>query len=342
MGADQRVAIQALLERSGRRFVPIRRALLQTREGRKRGGPTSQLGKREAALDLYLLLHALASREPWDVTLPARVWARLLGASENASGTTLISRQWSWLEEQRLVRTSRAGRARRIVLLREDGSGRPYTHPGVMIGDSPAEGDYFRLPHAYWRGGWDARLPLAAKLVLLIACSLRDPFILPVEHAAQWYGTSANRIHRGLSELRAVGLLDMSVTSRPAPLTERGVTFERHYTLRPPLRTPTWPMTFNADQIGAASTVSGTADCYVRITLPDGSIGHLLCGPGRFNSTELPFKQNVAAALTAHVEALGSDSVLEALKRGDLRLDQLVTSTEITPSDSPTVFRTDR
>lgn len=241
MATAQRAAIQALLERSGRQFVPIRRALLQTREGRKAGGPTSQLGKRESALDLYLLLHALASREPWDVTLPARVWVRLLGARDNSSSTTLVSRQWSWLEEQRLVRTSRAGRARRVVLLREDGSGRPYTHPGAATEDTPAEGDYFRLPHTYWRGGWDARLSLAGKLVLLIASSLRDPFILPVEHAAQWYGISANRVHRGLAELRTVGLLDMKVTSRAAPLTDRGVTFERHYTLRPPLRTADEP-----------------------------------------------------------------------------------------------------
>ena len=232
MASAQRVAIQALLERSGREFVPIRRSLLQTRNERKTGGPTSRLGKREAALDLYLLLHALASRDPWDVALSARVWARLVGAGENASGTTLVSRQWSWLEEQRLVRTSRAGRTRRIFLLHEDGSGRPYTHPGAASADGPAEGDYFQLPYAYWRGGWDARLSLAGKLVLLIACSLRDPFILPLEHAAKWYGLSANRLHRGLSELRAVGLLDMKVTSRPAPLTDRGLTFERHYTLR--------------------------------------------------------------------------------------------------------------
>lgn len=236
MATAQRLAIDALLERSGREFVPIRRALLQTRVGPKTGGPVSRLGKRESALDLYLLLHALASREPWDVAFSARVWARLLGMDESASGTTLVSRQWSWLEEQRLVRTSRAGRSRRVALLHEDGSGRPYTHPGVGSADDPAEGDYFRLPHAYWRGGWDARLPLSSKLVLLIACSLSDGFILPVEHAAEWYGLSANRIHRGLTELRAVGLLGMTVTSRLAPLTDRGVTFERHYTLRAPLR----------------------------------------------------------------------------------------------------------
>lgn len=62
-----------------------------------------------------------------------------------------------------------------------------------------------------------------------------------MEHAAQWYGISANRVHRGLAELRTVGLLDMKVTSRPAPPTDRRVTFERHYTLRAPLRTADEP-----------------------------------------------------------------------------------------------------
>lgn len=76
---------------------------------------------------------------------------------------------------------------------------------------------------------------MSAKIVLLISLSLQDDFILPVEHAAKWYSLSATRIHDGLSELRALGLLAMRVESRPAPLTERGVTFERHYTVRPPL-----------------------------------------------------------------------------------------------------------
>jgi hypothetical protein len=186
---------------------------------------------------MYLLLHALASRDPWDVTLAGGVWARLLGLEARPPiASSWLSRQWAWLEQQRLVTTKRAGRHRQVTLRREDGSGRPYTHPGLAAGKKPPEGNYLRLPYSYWRGGFDQRLHLSGKLILLIALSLQDDFILPVEHAARWYGISVDRVHQGLRELRALALLDMRTVRRSAPLTERGFTYERHYTLRPPFR----------------------------------------------------------------------------------------------------------
>jgi hypothetical protein len=230
----QREAVEALLVRSGRDFLPVRRSFLQTRGARKGPSSLSAFGKRESAFDLYMLIHALASQPPWDVAFPARIWARLLGAPEGPTGTTLVSRQWTWLEEQQLVATSRTGRLRRITLLKEDGSGDPYSHPGVIQGSNPAEGDYFRVPYVYWRSAFDLRLSLSGKMVLLIGLSLSADFILPVEHAARWYGLSSTRIHDGLKELRTFGLLGMRVESRKAPLTERGVTFERHYRMLAP------------------------------------------------------------------------------------------------------------
>lgn len=233
----QREAIEALLERSGRSQLPLRRAFLQVRGVRPaRGGPLAAFGKRESAIDLYLLAVAVASKPPWDVSLPNRVWARLLGTGEDASGSTLVARQWTWLEAQQLVTTERDGRNRRITLLREDGSGRAYSHPGVSAGGAPAEGDYFAVPFTYWRMGWDARLSMAGKLTLLIALSLRDDFILPVEHAARWYSLSSTRLSNGLAELRTVQLLRMRAERIAAPLTERGFTFERHYTVGPRFR----------------------------------------------------------------------------------------------------------
>lgn len=237
MDRAQQKAIAALLERSHRQFVPIRRMLVQRRTAAKGAGPLAAFTKRDAALDLYLLLHALASHEPWDVTLPARVWARLLGRDERSSATTtFLSRQWRWLEAQRLVRLERTGRHRQVFLLREDASGKAYTHPGLGTQRDPPEGDYFRVPYAYWRGGFHDRLDVPAKTVLLIALSLHDGFILPVEHGARWYGVSPERIQRGLQTLRALGILAMRTVRRDAPLTERGFTFERHYTLKPPFR----------------------------------------------------------------------------------------------------------
>ncbi len=236
MVSSQDAAIGALLQRSGRDALPLRRTFVQQGDAKKCGGPLSRFGKRHVALDVYLLAHLLASQPPWDVELPAKVWARLLGLAENDSSTTLITRQWNWLEVQKLVRTERDGRARRVFILDESGDGRGYRHPGVASESAAAEGHYFQVSDAYWRAGWHQRLSMSAKIVLLIALSLQDDFILPVEHAAKWYSLSATRIHDGLSELRTLGLLEMRVVSRSAPLTERGVTFERHYAVRAPLR----------------------------------------------------------------------------------------------------------
>lgn len=235
--ADQREAIEALLARSGREFVPLRRAFVQRRDERGGGGPVAAFTKREPALDLYLLLHALAASKPWDVVLASRVWARLLDdITPDERSLTFLSRQWRWLEDQRLVRLERAGRHRRVSLLREDGSGAPYIHPGLGTKREPPEGDYFRLPYAYWRGAFDQRLKVPGKTVLLIALSLQDNFLLPVEHGARWYGVSPERVQRGLKELLGFNLLTVKTHRREAPLTERGYTFDRRYTLRPPFR----------------------------------------------------------------------------------------------------------
>lgn len=83
-------------------------------------------------------------------------------------------------------------------------------------------------------------------------------------------------------------------------------------------------MTFTPDHIGEASAIGGTADFLVPVTLSDGTIGHLRCGPGSFNETDRRFKESVASELNARLTVLGSEDVLEALKRGDLRLDPLV------------------
>ena len=241
MHEAQRDAIFALLDRSGREFLPLRRSFVQQRT--QGGGPGPLAGfvnaRRRRALDLYLLLHALASSPPYDVALPAAVCARLLGLSSSGSGS-VISKQWSWLESQRLIRSRRYKRLRRVTLLREDGSGTPYVHPGVA-GASDVVGDYFKVPYAYWRGGFQDRIDLSSKAVLLVALSLQDDFILPLDHGAKWYGISRDSMGTGLRTLRALGVLSMRVERRAAPLTARGYFDQRRYTLRPPFRPESEP-----------------------------------------------------------------------------------------------------
>jgi hypothetical protein len=140
-------------------------------------------------------------------------------------------RTWNWLEEQQLVQSARRGRLREIRFLREDGSGRPYRHPGK---DEERRGDYFKLPYVYWHGSYPGRLGLPAKSLLLIALSLGDDFLLPHERGATWYGLSRDTVARGLSTLLRLGLLHVRLVEKKAPLSPKGVTLERRYTLRPP------------------------------------------------------------------------------------------------------------
>jgi DNA-binding transcriptional ArsR family regulator len=234
--ATQQETIEALLQRSGRDHVPIRRSFVQQR---RRGGGASSLAafvssRRSTALDLYLLLHALASKTPYDVVLPAQVWARALGLLGRGA-ISAVSKNWSWLEEQKLVETEREGRLRRVVLLEESGTGGRYRHPAR---DKKRRGDYFKLPHGYWHARYMNRLNLPAKAVLLIALSLQmhESFVLPREQAAEWYGVSPDTIQRGVSELLHRGILRYRVEHLKAPLTARGFTIVRHYRLFDPFQ----------------------------------------------------------------------------------------------------------
>jgi len=220
--------IEALLDRSNRRELPIRWSFVQ--RGTRRApqpGPLAELVHRhdERALDLYLLLHAAASAEPWNVDLPAAVWARMIDAPTGA-----ISKTWRRLEERGLIARERVRRRASITLLREDGQGEAYTHPG---GTAPRQ-PYLKLPYPYWRDGWHQRLSLAAKAMLLIALSLEDGFILPEERAPDWYGISADFAGDGLRALKKAGLLERERTYIKSNLSETGWTEEFHYTLKPP------------------------------------------------------------------------------------------------------------
>jgi hypothetical protein len=239
MKVGQPETVAALLERSSRNHVPIRRSFVQQRVRGGGAGPLAAFvhDRRVRALDLYLLGHAVASAPPFRVSFPAAVWARALGLTPHSSSETLVSRTWTWLEDQRLIESQRVGRRREITLLREDGSGEPYRHPGEQ--GAADRGHYFKLPYAYWEGNFHNRLSLPAKAVLLIALSLQDDFILPTEKGKDWYGLSRDTIRKGLRDLRLHGLLSMHEERKLAPLSALGFTLERRYRLRPPFRAET-------------------------------------------------------------------------------------------------------
>ncbi|HVC04862.1 MAG TPA: hypothetical protein VND88_09315 [Candidatus Acidoferrales bacterium] len=178
-------------------------------------------------LDLYLLALTLATHEPFGVILPAGVWARGLGL-RGTGRSAAVSRTWKRLVDLSLITRSRRGRTAAITLLREDGSGEPYTQVG-------SRGDpYLQLPLAYFHDGWYKQMDLPTKAVLLIALSLRDDFYLPAEWVHRWYGLSADTTERGLTKLRSLGLVEREMHYKAAPLTDQGWTKEYTYSLRPP------------------------------------------------------------------------------------------------------------
>ena len=231
---SQQETIEALLSRSGRDNVPLRRSFVQVRQRGGGAGPLSWFvrDRRSRALDLYLLAFALASAPPFDVALPAEVWARMLGLSTYASGRSVVSKNWRWLERRAFITSDRRGRLKAVTLLREDGSGAPYIHPGRDAGD------YFKLPYEYWHANFHNRLSLPAKAVLLIALARVGEFSLPAQHASQWYGLSPDSISAGIRHLRLYGLLETRLVTKPAPLTAKGITQERKYILLPPFGAP--------------------------------------------------------------------------------------------------------
>jgi DNA-binding transcriptional ArsR family regulator len=225
---ETRLGLLAAQRRPG---PAIRGSFIQERGGQRRPGPLALFVKerRLFALQLYLLLHCLALRDPWDVYLPAAVWARALDhTGPGAEGT--VSRSWQWLRENKLVRTEREQRLLRVYLLEENGSGEQYTQST----------DFFRLPLNFFRDGWYAKLNLPATAVLLIALNLSRTkvwFELRTERAAGWFDISADTLQRGLDQLRDVGLLEVHQRQVKDIRARYGVTAINEYRLMEPFAT---------------------------------------------------------------------------------------------------------
>jgi len=178
-----------------------------------------------------LLIHAVASAEPYDVALAAALWARALSLPAEKTGDatksslTAISKILARLETQQLITRDRKGSRCSVTILDEGGHGSAYERP---------KNKYFKLPYEYWSEEWHLKLSSRGKFMLLVALSLRDRFPLPAERAPDWYGVSADSVQAGLVELTEFGLLSVESPPRKDPLAPRGFTEQRLYTLCPP------------------------------------------------------------------------------------------------------------
>lgn len=218
-----------------RRTTPIRRSFLQDPQGEGEQAPLRWFvrDRRELALDLFLLLNCTASAEPWDVEMPALAWARALDMRLTMGSETTVSKNWTWLEEHKLIRSERHHRVRKVFMLTEDGSGREYARPkkGEPRG-------FFGFPFVYFNDRWHKELSLPGKAVLLIALSKKSTFTLVTEREAEWYGVSADTLQRGLDDLRDHGLLTTWLVTRKAPRARLGFTSVGHHRLNPPFGKP--------------------------------------------------------------------------------------------------------
>jgi hypothetical protein len=228
----QRETIESLLRQSARKIVPIRKTFVQQGHGKTtKPGPlaTFVTAHDHRALDAYLIVHALASAEPWNCDYPSGTWVRAFGLSDNAtpaSARGAVSKIMKRIEDRNLVKRGRSGRTASVTLLREDGSGEPYDHP-YKTGDAR----WLQLPHAYWLKDHFLNLSLPAKAMLLVALSLPDGFYLPSEKAIDWYGISPDSAERGLRELRNAGLLDSQPDWVQNQRSDTGYTQHWTYTL---------------------------------------------------------------------------------------------------------------
>lgn len=248
----------ALLDRSRRDFAPVNKLFVQAAPGStSRHGPLSTFvhNRDLRGLHAYLLLLGVISsgdsKDGWSTTLPIGVWARAFGTTRDAtpaSAATAVSKVLTRLENRKLIQRQRHGRERkiRITLLREDGTGQPYTRPGKGNPDR-----FLRLSHAFWRDGWHERLDLPATAMLLVALHEKNAFELPTERVPDWYGWSADTAERGLATLEQLGLLTHTTRLKKAPLSPTGLTKVNRYLLHEPFAHLTVDDIFKDDVLDA-------------------------------------------------------------------------------------------
>jgi hypothetical protein len=247
-----------LLDRSKRDFAPVNKLFVQAAPGSaSRHGPLATFvhNRDLRGLQAYLLLLGIISSgdspDGWSTTLPIGVWARAFGTTRDAtpgSAASAVSKVLTRLEQRNLITRERHGRERkiRVTLLREDGTGQPYTRPGKGNKDL-----FFRLPHVFWREGWHKRLDLPATAMLLVALHEKNNFELPTERVPEWYGWSADTAERGLAALERHRLLTRTTRLKKAPLSPTGLTKVNRYLLRGPFGELTLDDILNEDVIEA-------------------------------------------------------------------------------------------
>jgi len=180
--------------------------------------------------------------------------ANMMSTEDRRRHPPAISRAWGELEQRALiVREVPEGSTRpgRPALLREDGTGGAWTHPGV---DRDPIG-YFSLPRTYWLDGYYDSLSLIGKAMLMVLLSMTNEptaTTLTYTHAqfARYFGFSESSVKRGLNNLRDNEILGERWEKRPTRRSATGQTQVGHYWLKSPFSTGSRQRARERDQKG--------------------------------------------------------------------------------------------
>lgn len=192
------------------RNCPIRREFF---EGD--GGPAPfvrVLGNSDVRFPLYVSLLWASPGGDHDTAFSAGNWAMLLGLSDFArTGKRRIHRAISELADLGFVHVDRNGsRPVRVTLLREDGSGEPYSKPSKSA--KAGEYSYINVPSDWWMNGWIARASAKAfamwTFIRHFDKNAHEQWVWLPQSATTRQGLSPDRRQRGIRELGAIGLIE--------------------------------------------------------------------------------------------------------------------------------------
>lgn len=175
--------------------------------GGGRGGKTR--------LATYLTLIWVLRGGDHSSTRPARVWASVMGlADPSGDGARAVRDSLTTLEKRGFLIYDKTDPEQHLIkLLREDGSGVPYSSPVAAQKGVKASAPYFRIPSALWETGLIGTLsgPALAMYVLslrLVRLDQDDPRVwFPPSTFQERFSLGDSTRKNGLRELVEAGVL---------------------------------------------------------------------------------------------------------------------------------------
>lgn len=163
----------------------------------------------EVRLKLFLTLHLIAARAPYNVdSTPARAWAELMALPDpEVRGARRIASALKWLDDNEFIVISRvSGAPPNVTLLSALGTGAPHTQR--------SDPRWINVPVAYWSQQWITSLSGAATALMLVLVHAQlnrthtDAPWFTGERKAQ-LGLSADTWTRATKELVGADLLEV-------------------------------------------------------------------------------------------------------------------------------------